>query len=160
VIAVGLATSTGWTTKRELHLSPGESASVRGHTVTFVRRDVDRSAQKTTIKAIVRIDGVGTFAPAISTFPNAAEGIGTPSIRSNPWRDWYLTLGSSPNSGRITLGVQVGTMVMWLWIGGLIMVLGTAVALVPVKRRRVDIPDTVTLPHDDEQPSPLAEVTS
>jgi cytochrome c-type biogenesis protein CcmF len=160
VIAVGLATSTGWTTKRELHLSPGESASVRGHTVTFVNREVERTGQKTTVKAIVRVSGVGTFAPAISTFPNAAEGIGTPSIRSNPLRDWYLTLGSSPTSGRITLGVQVGTMVMWLWIGGLIMVIGTGVALVPARRRREPLREpTVSVPHDDEQPA-LAEVSS
>jgi cytochrome c-type biogenesis protein CcmF len=159
VIAVGLATSTGWTTRRELQLSPGESAKVRGHTVTFVNREVERTGQKTTIKAIVRVSGVGTFAPAISTFPNAAEGIGTPSIRSNPLRDWYLTLGSSPTSGRITLGVQVGTMVMWLWIGGLIMVIGTAVALVPARRRREPSREPVSLPHDDEEPA-LAEVSS
>ncbi len=129
--------------------------------MTFVNREVEQSAQKTTIKAIVRVNGVGTFAPAISTFPNASEGIGTPSIKSNPLHDWYLTLGSSPNAGQITLGVQVGTMVMWLWIGGLIMVLGTAVALVPVRRRDVVLAEPVPVPDDDEHTTAaLAEVTS
>jgi cytochrome c-type biogenesis protein CcmF len=160
VVAVALATTAGWTTKREVQLNPGESATVLGHKVTFLDREVDRSPQKTTIKAHVRIAGVGSFAPAISTFPNAAEGIGTPSIRTSPWRDWYLTLTSSPTSGRVAIGVQVGTMVMWLWIGGLIMVLGTAIALLPTRRRRPVARETVTLPHEDEHSVPLAEVTS
>ena len=42
-----------------------------------------QSAQKTTIKARVHVSGVGDLAPAISTFPNAAEGIGTPSIHTD-----------------------------------------------------------------------------
>jgi cytochrome c-type biogenesis protein CcmF len=160
VVAVALATTAGGTTRRELQLNPGESATVRGHKVTFLDRELERSPQKTTIKARVRIAGVGSFAPAISTFPNAAEGIGTPSIHTTPWRDWYLTLSSSPTSGRVTIGVQVGTMVMWLWIGGLIMVIGTAVALVPPRRRRVRESEAVTAPAEDEQPVPLVEVTS
>jgi cytochrome c biogenesis factor len=36
----------------------------------------------------------------------------------------------------VTLGVQVGTFVMWLWIGGVIMLLGLVLALTPTRRRR------------------------
>jgi cytochrome c-type biogenesis protein CcmF len=156
-IAVALATSSGWTTRRELQLLPGESAQVRGRTVTYVDRSVDVSEQKTTVSANVTVSGLGEFSPAISTFPNSADGIGTPAIHSNPWQDWYLTLVSSPTSGRITLGVQVGTMVMWLWIGGLIMVLGTIVALIPARRRRVLDAD-LAVPRDETEAEPLAEV--
>ena len=50
---------------------------------------------------------------------------GTPAIHSDPWHDLYLTLVSAPTTGdatgAVSLGVQVGTFVMWLWIGGLIM---------------------------------------
>jgi len=78
VVAVALATTGGYTTKKTVELGQGESARVRGMTVTYLGREIDRSAQKTTIKARVRVSGVGELAPAISTFPNAAEGIGTP----------------------------------------------------------------------------------
>jgi cytochrome c-type biogenesis protein CcmF len=137
VVAVALATTGGYTTKKTVQLSVGESARVRGYTVTYIGRQVDQSAQKTTIKAVVHVSGVGNLAPAISTFPNAAEGIGTPSIHTTPWRDIYLTLVSSPTSGRVTIGVQIGTMVMFLWIGGLIMALGTILALLPAGKRDV-----------------------
>jgi cytochrome c-type biogenesis protein CcmF len=150
VIAVAIATTGGSTTRRELHLDPGESATVRGRTVTYVGREIVSSAQKTTIKAIVRIDGVGTFEPAISTYPSFADGIGTPAVRTNPLRDWYVTLVSSPTSGRATIGVQVGTLVMWLWIGGLVMVFGTALALVPARRR-----ETVSAPASGSAAQPV-----
>ena len=104
------------------------------------------------------MSGIGELAPAISTFPNAAEGIGTPSIHTTPWHDVYLTLVSSPTSGRVTIGVQVGTMVMFLWIGGLIMALGCALALVPARKRVVlAAARSPVLPGDDAAPAPLAE---
>jgi cytochrome c-type biogenesis protein CcmF len=158
VIAVALATTGGWTTKKELNLDPGESAIVRGHKVTFIDRAIEQSAQKTTIKAKVRIDGVGTFAPAISSYPNFADGIGTPSIHTDPLHDWYVTLVSSPNEGKVTIDVQVGTLVMWLWIGGLIMVFGTVLALLPARRRRALPHDEIKLRDEPEPDAPLVEV--
>jgi cytochrome c-type biogenesis protein CcmF len=160
VVAVALATTGGYTTRREVQLSQGQSAKVRGYTVTYLGRDVEQSAQKTTIKARVKVSGVGELAPAISTFPNAAEGIGTPSIHTTPWRDIYLTLVSSPTSGRVTIGVQVGTMVMFLWIGGLIMALGCALALVPARKRDVLARTVTDVAGDDPEPAPLETVTT
>jgi cytochrome c-type biogenesis protein CcmF len=160
VIAVALATTAGWTTREEVRLLPGQSASVRGHKVTYVERKVVQTTQKTSIEARVHIDGVGNFAPAISTYPAFADGIGTPSIKTNPLHDWYITLVSAPTAGQATIGVQVGTLVMWLWLGGLIMVLGTALALVPTRRRRVLEREPRGALDDDEVPAPLAEVAT
>jgi hypothetical protein len=60
--------------------------------------------------------------------------------------------------------VQIGTMVMFLWIGGLIMALGCALALLPARKREVLVPGTFTDPSDDDvttppapEPGPLAE---
>jgi cytochrome c-type biogenesis protein CcmF len=103
------------------------------------------SAQKTTIAADVRIRrgdrDLGVYAPAISTFPNSTEGIGTPSVRTGLTEDVYLTLVSSPNEGgRITLGVRVNPMILWLWVGGGVIALGTLLALLPRPRRRSRAP--------------------
>jgi cytochrome c-type biogenesis protein CcmF len=141
VVAVAIAASSGYTTKREVQLARGQSATVRGYTVTYLGSRLERSAQKTTVSADVRIKGVGVYSPAISTYPNFADGIGTPSVHTDLLHDVYLTLVSiPPNGGAATIGVQVGTLVLWLWIGGAIMALGVAVALVPSRRRRVRVP--------------------
>jgi cytochrome c-type biogenesis protein CcmF len=142
LIAVALAASSTYSTKREVRLTRGESATVAGYTVTYLGRDVDVDAQKRVVKARVRIehdgDDLGVYAPAVNIFPNSTSAIGTPSVRTGFLRDVYLTLVSSPtnNGGRVTLGVAVNPMVVWLWIGGGVIVLGTALALVPGARRR------------------------
>jgi cytochrome c-type biogenesis protein CcmF len=157
VIAVALATTSGYTKRAEVQLSPGQSAVVLGHKVTYLGRVVEQSAQKTTIKARVRVSGIGELAPAISTYPDFADGVGTPSIHTDPFHDVYVTLISAPTSGRVTIGVQIGTMVMWLWIGGLIMALGTALALIPQRRRT----RVARAPVEPTEPEPvLVEATT
>jgi cytochrome c biogenesis factor len=63
----------------------------------------------------------------------------------------------------VTLGVAVNPLVVWLWTGGLVMALGTGVALVPMKRRKVRVPaprDPPTRPADlpvvDDELAPVA----
>jgi cytochrome c-type biogenesis protein CcmF len=167
IIAIALGVSSGYATRREVSLDAGESATVSGYRVTYLGRTVDESAQKTTISARVRIQeggrSLGVYRPAISSFPNSDGGIGTPSVHTGILRDVYLTLVSSPTSGRVTLGVAVNPLVVWLWLGGLVMALGTVVALVPTRRRRRRRPPppdptplvSATLPKDEER---LAEV--
>jgi cytochrome c-type biogenesis protein CcmF len=141
LIAVVLAVSSAYGANREVRLRRGASATVSGYTLTYLGSKVDRSAQKTTISAAVRVKrgdhDLGVYAPAVSTFPNSTEGIGTPSVHTGPIEDVYLTLVSSPkDGGRITLGVRVNPMILWLWIGGGVMALGTILALAPRLRRR------------------------
>ena len=137
VIAVALATTGGYTTRREVQLAVGQSARVRGYTVTYLGPELSQTAQRTTVKAVVHVSGIGTLKPAVSSYPNFAEGIGTPSIHTTLWRDVYLTLISPPSAtGQVTIGVQVGTMVMLVWLGGLLMALGTALALIPARETR------------------------
>ena len=148
-----------------MRLEPGQSATVRGFTVTYLRSRTVDTAQKRTIAATVRVtrgsSSLGTFHPAISSYPNFPDGIGTPAIHSDPWHDLYLTLISAPTSGNaggaVTLGIQVGTFVMWLWIGGVIMALGIVLALTPTRRRKPLVANPPAT--GDDQPRELAAAT-
>jgi cytochrome c-type biogenesis protein CcmF len=141
VLATALAASTGYTIKREFRLARGDQVSMAGHRFTYLGSEDSQTAQKRTVRARVRVErggeALGVYEPALSIFPNATQAIGTPSVRTGPLRDVYLTLVSSPDeAGRVTLGVQVSPLVVWLWIGGGIMVLGTAVTVWPGGRAR------------------------
>ena len=141
LIAVVLAASSAYGANRDVKLRRGESATVSGYTLTYLGSHTERSDQKITVSARVRVakgDRVlGTYSPAISTYPNSTEGIGTPSVHTGLTDDVYLTLVSSPNAqSRITLGVRINPMIVWLWIGGAFMALGTILALAPRLRRR------------------------
>jgi cytochrome c-type biogenesis protein CcmF len=153
-IAVALASSNAFTTKDEVRLERNESATVAGYTVTYLGSEFDRGDQKNTVKARVRIerggDDLGVYAPAISTFPGDVTGVATPSVRTGLLRDVYLTLVSSPNErGRITLGVAINPMVVWVWIGGGLLAVGAAIALIP-QRRRTRVPSDTRGPEIEE----------
>ena len=142
VIAVALAASMGYTTKREFHLAPGERGSLHGYHFTYLGTARHETGQKTTIQARVRVQRGGTtlgvYAPALSIFPNSAQAIGTPSVRTGLVRDVYLTLVSSAGpDGKVTIGAQLSPLVLWLWLGGGVILFGTSVAVWrPLRRSR------------------------
>jgi cytochrome c-type biogenesis protein CcmF len=168
VIAVALASSGSFGTKQEVRLRLHQSATVGGYTVRYVGSHVTKNDQKNSVSVALAVshdgDRLGTYAPAISTFRNAQEGIGTPSVRTGLVEDVYLTLVSSPSDrGRITVGVAIQSMTVWIWIGGVFMALGTIVALsLRIRRRVVRAPE---VDGDDDDPdrrdtrTPTAEIS-
>ena len=63
--------------------------------------------------------------------------VGTPSVRTGATQDVMLSVVRAPSEENPTLGlrIMVQPMVLWLWIGGLVMVIGTALSLFPGRRR-------------------------
>lgn len=140
LVAVALAASQGYASHREVSLARGESADVSGYRVTYLGTSTTETAQKTRVAADIEVhrgdERIGVLRPSLAIFPGATSAIGTPSVRTSPVEDLYLTLVSSPNeAGRVTIGVFVNPMVAWLWTGGGVMVAGTAFAAWPPRRR-------------------------
>ena len=136
---MSIAATAGYATRDEVRLAAGESAQVGAYTVTYLGSERSTTRQRSVVSAEVRIErgdrDLGRYAPSISSFPNFTGGIGTPSVRTGLVEDVYLTLVSSPDDdGRVTIGVAINPLVVWLWIGGAVMAMGTAVALLPTRR--------------------------
>jgi cytochrome c-type biogenesis protein CcmF len=136
-LAVGLVASQSYSTEQEVRLEEGQSASVAGHTITF--QGLEASAEvggREVTKAAVRLDGE-LHHPAVTRFPSFGAPIGTPSVDTTLTRDVYVTLldpGQEPGDP-VVLRVIVRPLVVWLWIGGALMAVGTLLAIVPVRRR-------------------------
>ena len=74
----------------------------------------------------------------MSQYGANTEAVGTPAIDSSLVDDVYLTVDALPvdAGGPVTIGVTVQPLVVWLWVGGLLLVIGSALAAVPGRRRR------------------------
>jgi cytochrome c-type biogenesis protein CcmF len=145
VIAVALAAATSFGVRTETTLAVGQSSVIDGHTIEYLGlREVITAAEQST-QALVRVDGGGVFHPAVSTFGTGSEAVGTPSIDSGLVDDVYLTLDVLPATagGAATIGVTIQPLVMWLWVGGAILVIGCALAVIPVTRRRRSRPGQI-----------------
>ncbi len=143
-IAVALASAGAFGAKQEFRLEKGETASVGGYTVKFIGTRESRTGQKHSLSADLALtkgsQSLGTYAPSVSTFPNSNQAIGTPSVRTGLTEDVYLTIISAPNAkGLITVSIAVNSMILWIWIGGGLMAIGTIIAIGPTVRRKLKV---------------------
>ncbi len=160
VIAVALAASSSYSHSAEFVLKPGESASLAGHTITYLGLERLTEAQKSIVRARVQVDGGQVYAPALSKFPGGSNTIGTPSVRTGLRGDVYLTLLDVPDddAGAVRLGLLVMPLAVWLWIGGALMAVGTLLAAWPGRRRRPTDPVSAPIPERRVQAPPAEPV--
>lgn len=138
MVAVAFAASQSYVRQGEFELAPGQAAEMAGHEIAFVGSEVVEHPNRFERVAHVRIDGAGPYGPALASYPFASRTIGIPSVRSTLYDDVALSVLSFPEGAadRVILRVTVQPLVAWLWIGGIVVALGTALALVPTRPRR------------------------
>ncbi|MBI4042775.1 MAG: heme lyase CcmF/NrfE family subunit [Deltaproteobacteria bacterium] len=57
------------------------------------------------------------------------------AIRSTLKEDLYLVVSGTKSSGKVVLNAYVNPLVAWIWIGGIIYILGTMITILPDRRR-------------------------
>ena len=125
--------------------------------VKFVGTKVIRTPSHLSQQALLRVDGGAVFTPAISQFGTGTTPVGSPSVDSTIAADVYLTINSVPDRGGAwTFGVVVQPLVMWLWIGGTLIVVGSVLSAIPGKRRRPT--DPVSAPVAGAVPPPVPDL--
>jgi cytochrome c-type biogenesis protein CcmF len=158
VIAVAFTASSSYGERGELRLAPGQTATFAGHRLTYLGTRSVAHPNRRSVQAEVRVDGGRVFRPSLNQFPFATQAVGTPSVRSSPAEDVYLTLVSAPRQpgDPAVIGVVVQPLIVWLWVGGGVMAAGTFLAVVSGrKKRRVPLP-VATPPEPVPEPVPEA----
>lgn len=148
MIAVALAAATSYGHRSQVTLLPGTQASVDGHLVSYEGLAHVSSPSRTATEALIFVDGHGPYRPAVSQFGSGTDPVGTPAIDSGLLSDVYLTIDSLPSTSRgpVSFGVTVQPLVAWLWVGGIVLVLGALLAVVPGGRRRPTDPVSAPVP--------------
>lgn len=138
LIAVSLAASNSYTRSQELSLVVGTPAQFGGHTFELLKFVEITDARSISVAALVSIDGGQAYAPAITKYTNLGLNVGTPSVKTGFFKDLYLTLESPvlKDSGMARIKIFIKPLILWLWIGGGLMAIGTLLAAFPGRRRR------------------------
>ena len=137
-IAVALAAQVSYQRVGEFTLRPGQTAKFGGHTFTLVEQVAENRPAALVTSARIRIDGGSVYAPAQQLYKARGDIIATPSVKTGLTSDIYLTLltPQSDNTPTVTFGVRLMPFTVWLWIGGLLLAIGTLLAAFPGRRRR------------------------
>lgn len=79
----------------------------------------------------------GVYRPRLNFYPAMGQSLPSPAVRYTPGNDYYMVLqAQNLEEGWATLRVIVTPMVLWLWVAGGIIALGTVYILWPVGRRQ------------------------
>ena len=133
-----IAISATFQTSQEASLAPGQSMAVGNYRLTFDRVRHQQDSHRTSEKATVRVSRAGKergiLEPSLNQYATMREPIGTPAVKTALTHDLYLSVLNVAPDGTIGLRAIVTPAVVWIWIGVLIMVAGTALCLVPPAR--------------------------
>jgi cytochrome c-type biogenesis protein CcmF len=78
----------------------------------------------------------GTLHPGQRLYPGSTSPFASVAVRYGLMRDFYVILGAFDRQGLwIQVKAQVHPMVAWIWLGGLVVLLGGVLALWPAARR-------------------------
>jgi cytochrome c-type biogenesis protein CcmF len=134
LIAVGIALSSTFRKETELTLRPGQVTRYEGYTIRLDSLYAGREPQREFVEAKFSIgkgdDVSSVMRPRINYYPMSDQPIGTPSVRTRPTEDFYLSLSAYARDGSTaTVSVIVNPAVVWIWFGGGVVVLGALFAI-------------------------------
>jgi len=138
LIAVGIVGSSALKAERLVTLSAGQRTEVLNYTLEYEGLQVlDEPARRRHIAAIAVYRGdarVATLRPERNFHWNIDAFVSEVSVRSTLADDLYVSLGQPGSDGSVAFRVSVYPLVVWLWIGGAVLLLGTLIAVWPTRR--------------------------
>ena len=128
-MAFGVIGSSVYLTEREATLKRGEAVAVGDYALRYAETWGREEPHRYVIGADIVVSRAGvaidTLTPRMNFYENQAQPIPTPAVRSTLREDLYLTLMAFERDGStVTLKAIVEPTVAWVWIGGLLVMVG------------------------------------
>jgi cytochrome c-type biogenesis protein CcmF len=139
VIAVGITGSQAWSLQREATLKRGEAVQIAGYTFRFDGLSARENGNHFLVESAFNVTNGGAprrMHPAKKFYPQEQSPIAHVDYTLGFIEDLYIVLGDFERDGtQATVKVQVNRMVSWIWIGGLILTMGTVLAVIPERKK-------------------------
>jgi cytochrome c-type biogenesis protein CcmF len=138
LIFVGITGSSAYQVEQDVVMRPGETAEVGAFTLQYER--LNRVLQPTHEAFIAELKIQRNAKPLTTLYPEKrlyfAQNQPTTEValRTSLFEDLYVILAGFEPSLVATFKVFINPLVAWMWIGGLVIVLGTLVAIWPERR--------------------------
>jgi cytochrome c-type biogenesis protein CcmF len=140
-IFVGVAASSVFRLEVQQTLAPGQTMQVGKFALTYERVTQEEDAHVQRLLAVLRVTErgrpIGTLSPEKRFYKKPQQPTTEVAMRQTLTEDLYLVLGSyDPASKLVTILAYVNPLVGWIWIGGFILAIGTAVTMWPSAAER------------------------
>ena len=139
-------------------LAPGETTQIAGYTLEFAGLESDRQSNRVEYGARViaydRNDNVvSTLIPKRNVYDKTPDmPTSEVGLHMSPVEDVYVVLNGWEEGGRTaTFTIYINPLTAWMWVGGVVLVLGTLIAAWPHSSRRspANVPSVAYATGDD-----------
>ncbi|MBI3601269.1 MAG: heme lyase CcmF/NrfE family subunit [Nitrospinae bacterium] len=134
-------TGSSYNLEKEATLKKGETMEIGGYRLVFKalndKMPVPTKAEVTATMDVEK-DGkvIATAAPKRDFYKNNEQPVSRVYNLSGLKEDLYIILAGFQDDGSATFKVHVNPLVKWLWIGGIVIGVGTFIAMLPDRRGR------------------------
>lgn len=148
IIAIGAVGSALFNVEREAELLPGESMTINDYTITFNSLIADHDERRITVTVTAELEVykddefIGNMFPQVIYHINYDKWVNEVAIRSTLSEDLYLILANwetimltdGSETIKTSLSALVNPLVIWIWIGGGVFLLGGLIAFWPGRK--------------------------
>lgn len=162
-IALGVAASSAFRQEFDGTLKPGTTMRTGAFELKldslWGKEEPQRAVVGATVVVLRGGREVDRLTPRMNFYRTQDQPVPTPAVRSRPWGDLYLNLMAFEQDGSsATIRAITEPLVPWIWLGGLIVCLGAAVAGSGPARKRAAVRETLGVEPDRPPPLPLPEL--
>ncbi len=138
LVFVGITGSSAYQIEQNVVLRPGENARVGAFTLQYddLTRMIESTHEAFIAKLTVGRDGkyLTTLYPEKRLYFAQNQPTTEVALRTSLFEDLYIIMAGFEPSKTVTFKVFVNPLVFWMWMGGLVMVMGTVIAIWPERR--------------------------
>ncbi|MFN2156147.1 MAG: heme lyase CcmF/NrfE family subunit, partial [Anaerolineae bacterium] len=139
LMAVGITGSSLYQQEVQVALAPGEEVSVDAYTLRYQDLISEALPDRQRFAAVVDVNRgdrqLATLQPQKDFHWNVEQWVTEVAIRSTPKEDLYLILSGVDEDGLASFQILIEPLVVWLWIGGAVLLAGGVLAWWPTPAR-------------------------
>jgi len=136
---LGITMSSVYRVEQTVTVHPGETFQIGGYKLHYLDvKSLDDAHMDRVIASLTYSDlngkPLGELHPEKRFYKKPQQPATEVAYRSTMAEDLYVILGSIDDNKVATFQAYINPLVFWLWFGGIVLVLGTAVAVMPTHR--------------------------
>jgi cytochrome c-type biogenesis protein CcmF len=133
---MGIAASSAFRIEAQRTMKPGETTEVGRYTIRYDKIETAENGHMSSLAAVLDVSSAGkpitVLRPEKRFYKKPQQPTTEVANRSTLREDLYVVLGSYDEKTQlITILAYVNPLVVWIWIGGLVLAIGTAITAWP-----------------------------
>lgn len=142
VCVIGIIISSTYSIQRDVRMQPKDILHIGPYNITFdqviSREGPNYSAYQGQFQ-ITKQNITTLLQPELRIFRTQKMALAKTAILAKPTHDLYIALGDALNNGAWSMRIYYKPFVRWIWLGGLMMMLGGMIAAINLRKSRTKL---------------------